>query len=199
MKLYTKTGDDGSTGLYGNYRVGKDSLRVEAYGTVDELNSMIGWVLVVAGEEKDAEMKGFLTGVQSRLFELGADLSRPPADKADEGGARGAGGIPPIGATQVGEVEGELDRVCAGLPAMKYFAVPGGCELGARLHVARTVCRRAERLAVALSRPEDVNPEAIKYLNRLSDLLFAYARQANHGAGLADTPWLGRDASGESK
>ena len=191
MKLYTKTGDDGTTGLFGNHRVGKDSLRVEAYGTVDELTSFIGSAVSACTHE---DISKFLLNVQSRLFELGADLSRPPADKSDETGKRASGGIPPIEPLQVEELETELDRICSDLPQMKTFIIPGGCELSSRLHIARTVCRRTERLTVALSRSEDVNPNAIKYLNRLSDLLFAYARKANQLANIPDTPWLGRDA-----
>ncbi|WP_432799902.1 cob(I)yrinic acid a,c-diamide adenosyltransferase [Poriferisphaera sp. WC338] len=190
MKLYTKTGDDGSTGLFGNYRVGKDSLRVEAYGTVDELNAFVGLAGAGCGDEM---MKGRLADVQSRLFELGADLSRPPADQKNAGGKRAEGVIQTIDAGHVKVLEVWLDEVCDELPAMKYFVLPGGCELSARLHVARTVCRRAERLCVALSRHEEVSEHVIKYLNRLSDLLFAFARRANDLAGVADVPWKGKD------
>ncbi len=183
MKLYTKTGDDGSTGLFGGQRVGKDSLRVEAYGTVDELNCAVG--LATAGCEGLPGFSVILQGIQNRLFELGADLATPR-------NCEGTSGIPRIGEAQATELEGWIDQTCSGLPEMKHFILPGGSEAAARLHVARTICRRAERLCVALGREAEIGPSVVVYLNRLSDLLFALARRANLAQGKADVPWLGR-------
>ncbi|QQE11628.1 cob(I)yrinic acid a,c-diamide adenosyltransferase [Planctomycetota bacterium] len=203
MKLYTKTGDDGTTGLLGNHRVGKDSLRVEAYGTSDELNAFIGYALIAAASSQDPEIKAlhsFLSQVQSRLFDLGAELASPPISEEDDekqskSKAKASAGISTVTDEMIAELETELDRVCESLPPMKYFILPGGSELAARLHIARTVCRRAERLTVALSRIEPVSPNVIKYLNRLSDLLFAYARKSNQQLDIPDTPWLGRNSN----
>jgi cob(I)alamin adenosyltransferase len=185
MKLYTKRGDAGQTDLFTGQRVTKDSLRVEAYGTVDELNSQMG-LAVAACDEDDQVIRPALLDGQSRLFDLGADLAAPPEDASQEAI------VPRITDEQVTAMEAELDRVSGELPAMKHFILPGGTELAARLHVARTVCRRAERICVALQQHEGVSPAIIVYLNRLSDLLFAFARLANHRDGRADVPWQGR-------
>lgn len=186
MKLYTRRGDDGGTELFGGQRVPKDSLRVEAYGTVDELNSALGMALSGC---RWPELTAILTTLQHRLFELGADLASPPkagtAEKAE--GKPGSG--PRIGAEQVAEAEGMIDGACAPLEPMRNFILPGGSELAARLHVARTVCRRAERLCVALARAEPLDGQVVIYLNRVSDLLFALARRANQLEGVADVPW----------
>jgi cob(I)alamin adenosyltransferase len=189
MKLYTKRGDAGQTDLFTGQRVDKDSLRVDAYGTVDELNSLLG-LAVTACANDDDQTRPLLLDIQSRLFDLGADLAAPPEDPSQEAL------VPRMGDEQVNDLEAQIDRASANLPAMKHFILPGGTELAARLHVARTVCRRAERLCVALSKHEGVRPAMIVYLNRLSDLLFALARAANHAAGQKDIPWQGRaDAS----
>ena len=195
MKLYTKRGDAGLTDLYGGQRVGKDHLRVEAYGTVDELNSLLG--LVLSSDGLTAELAEPLGTVQSRLFEIGADLATPPTDCDADGRERGkAGGVPRVGPDAVAELEGWIDRVCAPLPAMRHFILPGGSELSARLHVARTVCRRAERMCVALTHHEPIGDQVIVYLNRLSDLLFAMARRANQAAGVEDVPWTAARGEG---
>ncbi|MBI1336338.1 MAG: cob(I)yrinic acid a,c-diamide adenosyltransferase [Phycisphaera sp.] len=187
MKLYTRTGDDGTTGLFGDQRVAKDDLRVEAYGCVDELNSHIGLALAAC---QAGEIRQTLVQLQSRLFDLGADLATPasPNEPDDKDRAKGFR----IDQRHIDEVEGWIDRACEGLPEMKHFILPGGTELASRLHVARTVCRRAERECVRLRRVQTTGDGPVVYLNRVSDLLFALARRANHLAGVADTPWLGR-------
>jgi len=184
MKLYTRHGDDGTTGLFGGQRVPKDDPRVEAYGTVDELNSLIG--LAVCSVDDDDNLLAMLESIQHRLFEIGADLSTPrkPAESATQGY------VPRIDEDRIVELERWIDRVCEGLSEMKTFILPGGTELAARLHVARAVCRRAERLCVTLSKTEPIGDTVIIYLNRLSDLLFALARRANHRACIADVPWV---------
>jgi cob(I)alamin adenosyltransferase len=176
MKLYTRTGDDGQTSLYGGTRVDKDCLRVETYGTVDELNSWIGWT---RAECSHAPLSTILERIQCELFELGADLA-----VADNGTSR-------IDDGRIAALEAHIDDVCRDLPPMKYFILPGGSPLAARLHVARTVCRRAERLCVRLAREQSADTRAVIYLNRLSDLLFAMARLANQLEGVDDVPWKG--------
>lgn len=187
MKLYTRTGDDGSTGLFGGRRVGKDELRLEAYGTVDECNAHVGAArTALAGKDGAAtRLDQILTAVQSRLFDLGADLATPE----DSPGARS---VRRLDAADVLEAEKWIDEVDGGNASIRAFVLPGGCECAARLHVARTVCRRAERLMVALAKREMVNPQSIIWVNRLSDLLFAMARRANALHGVADIPWAKR-------
>ena len=188
MKLYTRRGDNGLTDLYGGRRVSKDSLRVEAYGTVDELNSLIGLVRCSSGPASVLEP---LASIQSRLFEIGADLATPE-DDAEEGESqkRKARSVPRVSDDHVAELEGWIDHASGAAPAMTHFVLPGGTELASRLHVARCVCRRAERLCVALAHAEPLGEAVVTYLNRLSDLLFAMARQANAEAGVADVPWI---------
>jgi cob(I)alamin adenosyltransferase len=159
-KIYTRTGDDGSTGLGDGSRVAKDSLRVEAYGTVDETNSALGVVLGSAA--LPPEIRRSLTAVQHDLFDLGGELCIP--------------GHLMIGAAHVDRLERELDALNEGLPPLKEFILPGGGAAAAACHLARAVCRRAERRCWSLARAESVSPEALKYLNRLSDLLFVIAR-----------------------
>jgi cob(I)alamin adenosyltransferase len=159
-KIYTRTGDDGSTGLGDGTRVPKDHARVEAYGTVDEANSAIGVILAVAA--LPPAISSCLTEVQHDLFDLGGELCIP--------------GHRMIGAAHVDRLESELDGFNEALPALKEFILPGGGPAAAACHVARTVCRRAERRCWTLARSENVSPESLKYLNRLSDLLFVLAR-----------------------
>ena len=184
MKLYTKRGDDGSTDLFGGARVLKESLRVEAYGTVDEVNSFVGYARAACRHE---ELSIVLATLQNRLFEAGADLStpRPAAGDADKAA------MPRIGEEHVREAEAMIDKLCEPLPPMRHFILPGGSELSARLHLARTASRRAERLCLALSRREVLGPDLLIYLNRLSDLFFAMARRANQLEGVEDVPWTG--------
>lgn len=190
MKLYTRTGDDGTTGLFGGQRVAKDHPRVEAYGTVDELNAWIGFALIAAQHAPGATDDPFLklietifADLQSRLFDIGADLATPE-------GAKHESKIVRIADEQVAEVERWIDLIEQGNTPMKSFVMPGGSELASRLHIARTVCRRAERAMIALSHSEPVTPSAIVYVNRVSDMLFAMARRANRTANVQDIPWI---------
>lgn len=171
-KIYTRTGDDGTTGLGDGSRIGKDSLRVEAYGTVDELNSVLGVVLATPGNEIFAEL---ISDIQHNLFDLGGELCIP--------------GHTVITAAQVSWLEQQLDRLNGDLDPLKDFILPGGSVAAAHCHVARTVCRRAERLVVSLTRVDEINPENLRYLNRLSDLLFVLARKLNKHLGIADRLW----------
>ena len=171
-KIYTKTGDDGTTGLGDGTRVAKDSARVTAYGTVDELNSAIG--VVLAGDVPD-RIREVLTQAQHDLFDLGGELCIP--------------GMAMIEDADITSLEEVLDAFNDTLPALKDFILPGGGMAAACCHVARTVCRRAEREVVTLSRQESVRPEAIRYLNRLSDLLFVLARVLARASGHGEVLW----------
>ncbi|MBI5473216.1 MAG: cob(I)yrinic acid a,c-diamide adenosyltransferase [Ignavibacteriae bacterium] len=178
MKIYTKTGDKGDTSLFGGQRVPKDALRIEAYGTVDELNSLLG---VVRSDNVNADIDGVLEHVQNQLFNLGADLATPRSTSAKN--------IIRIGPKDAQLLEKMIDKFDAHLKPLKSFVIPGGARVAARLHFARTVCRRAERVAVRLSRNEDIGDDITVYLNRLSDLLFVLARYANHVANVPETKW----------
>ncbi|MDP4199017.1 MAG: cob(I)yrinic acid a,c-diamide adenosyltransferase [Bacteroidota bacterium] len=184
MKIYTKTGDDGTTGLFGGGRVPKDSPRIEAYGTVDELNSCIGLVRAASGEL----FVDLLQRISEELFVLGGDLATPLETRSDYE-------VPRIGESQVRALELAIDEHDAQLPSLKRFILPGGTPLAAHLHHARTVCRRAERLLVTLTTREKIGPNDIIYLNRLSDLLFVLARRANQLAGVRDIEWAGAAAT----
>lgn len=181
-RIYTKTGDNGETALGDGSRVPKDALRVEAYGTVDETNATVGLARLHAPEGKMAER---LAAIQNDLFDLGADLCRPIGE--DEAEAE----HPPlrISPVQVERLEGEIDEMNGSLEPLRSFILPGGTPLAAHLHLCRTVCRRAERLVVALAAAENVTPEAVKYLNRLSDWFFVAARIANEN-GARDVLWV---------
>ena len=178
MKIYTKTGDTGETGLYGGTRVPKDAMRVEACGTVDELNACIG---LVRSQIRDEEINAILHRIQNELFDIGADLATLDAHPK-----AASLRIPP---TLTPELESEIDRFEAQLPPLKNFILPGGSTDGAAMHLARTVCRRAERCVVTLAKAEPVNPEILIYLNRLSDLLFVIARTVNHRLGESEPLW----------
>jgi cob(I)alamin adenosyltransferase len=180
MKIYTKTGDQGETGLIGGARVAKDHPRVAAYGDVDELNASIGVALALAHGSALGEL---LLEIQRDLFALGAQLADPTA-KIGEQKAKAI-----VDQPRVQRLEAAIDERAATLPPLTAFILPGGSPVGAELHLARTVCRRAERSAIALARSEPVDPIAIVYLNRLSDLLFVLARQANQAAGLGEEKW----------
>ena len=171
-KIYTKTGDDGTTGLGDGTRVAKDSARVAAYGTVDELNSAIG---IVLAQEIPAPIREALTQIQHDLFDLGGELCIP--------------GMAMVHEADVERLEQTLDGFNADLPALKDFILPGGGMAAACCHVARTVCRRAEREVVTLSRSETVRPEAVRYLNRLSDLLFVLSRVLARASGHGEVLW----------
>ncbi len=180
MKIYTKTGDKGQTGLLGGTRVGKDHGRVAAYGDVDETNALLG---VVRARAEDAALRRLLGGIQRDLFALGAQLADPTA-RVTAKRAKAA-----ITAAHVGRLERAIDAREKTLPALAAFILPGGSETGALLHLARTVCRRAERSVVGLSRREPVDPRVVVYLNRLSDLLFVLARSENHLRGEPEERW----------
>lgn len=181
-RIYTRTGDGGETGLFGGGRVRKSSARVAAYGEVDELNAVLGWVLT---RVDDPEIGPRLRLVQGDLFALGAHLATPA-------GARSTAHLPPLPEERPGEFEGWIDAAEAELEPLRSFILPGGGEAGAALHLARTVCRRAERAVVALAADEDVDAAILVYLNRLSDLLFDFARLVNHREGQEETPWRPR-------
>ena len=180
-RIYTRGGDRGETSLSDGTRVKKHALRIEAIGTVDEANAVIGLARLETGSHAQAGPDTMLGRIQNDLFDLGADLSTP------EGGG-GAKGPLRILAGQVERLEHEIDAMNADLQPLDSFILPGGTGLAAALHLARTVVRRAERLVVALAERETVNPEAIKYLNRLSDHLFVLARAAND-KGRSDVLW----------
>jgi len=171
-KIYTKTGDDGTTGLGDGTRVAKDSVRVAAYGTVDELNSSLG---IVLAQEIPAPIREALTQIQHDLFDLGGELCIP--------------GMAMVHEADVERLEQTLDGFNADLPALKDFILPGGGMAAACCHLARTVCRRAEREVVTLSRSEAVRPEAVRYLNRLSDLLFVLSRVMARASGHGEVLW----------
>lgn len=178
MKIYTKTGDGGETSLFGGTRVSKADARIDAYGCVDELNSSLG---VVRSLTPSPELEKILVELQNDLFVLGADLATP------EGNATAA--ILRIGISDAERLERHIDSLEERLEPLKSFVLPGGCRLAAELHLARTVCRRTERLVVTLARAEPIGGAPVVYLNRLSDLLFVMARFANLQAGHPETPW----------
>ncbi|MFW6023199.1 MAG: cob(I)yrinic acid a,c-diamide adenosyltransferase [Myxococcota bacterium] len=185
MKIYTKTGDRGTTGLFGGDRVSKTHGRVRAYGEVDELNAVLG-VARAALPSAATDTGELLQSIQSDLFDVGAELATTAARAAK-------GDLPLLTDAAVERLEQEIDAHEAPLEPLTSFVLPGGAPAAAHLHVARTVCRRAERAVTALGEAEAVRGEVLRYLNRLSDLLFVLARGANHEAGVADVPWIGRD------
>ena len=194
MKIYTRTGDDGTTGLFGGARVSKASLRVDAYGTLDEANAFIGRVRLEisrldhptqAAGMTAAQINALLGRIQSDLFTLGAELATP-ADKDAKLSLKMA----LLEDTDGAALERAIDAAEEGVPPMQSFVLPGGSPAAADLHLARCVVRRAERLLIALQHVEPVRPALVVYLNRLSDLLFVLARRANHLAGVADMPWV---------
>lgn len=177
VKIYTRTGDDGSTGLLGPGRVPKSSPRVEAYGAVDELNAWLGLARTLDAGSLDSD----LSAIQNSLFKVGALLAtvgpEPPAR------------IGPVGEAEIAALESLIDRLEAELPPLRNFILPGGTPLAAHLHLARTVCRRAERRVVALREHDTVDLAVVRYLNRLADLLFVMARAANRRGGGAEVEW----------
>jgi len=181
MKIYTRSGDEGETGLFGGGRVPKAHPRVEAYGSVDELNAALG-VAVAALDDTDLRLR--LNPIQQDLFSLGASLATPGADT---GTARPA--TPPLPEGRVKEMEAWIDEAMDEAPELRSFILPGGTQGSAALQMARAVCRRAERAVVELAGQESVHPAILSYLNRLSDLLFALARLENHRAGVPDILW----------
>jgi cob(I)alamin adenosyltransferase len=185
-RVYTRRGDQGETSLAGGQRVPKDGPRIEAYGTVDELNSFLGAARVTARQLSAAEprlspLAAILLRVEHELFNLGSILATLPEDVHPKQ-AR-------VTDAEVAQLESEMDRMNEDLPPLRSFVLPGCCRLDAELHTCRTVCRRAERAAVALGRVESVPPEAVRYLNRLSDALFVFGRWASHVTGAPETLW----------
>ncbi len=200
MKIYTRTGDDGSTALFGGARVGKDDVRVEAYGTVDEANSALGLARTELVRERTAAgtvggatgaaalaetLDADLAALQSLLFDLGADLATPMGTKTREF-------VRPVDAEDVARIEEMIDHYTLELPALTHFILPGGTAAAAALHMARSIIRRAERSAVTLARTEEVGEQVLPLLNRLSDLFFTLARVACLRAGVGEVVWEAR-------
>ena len=178
MKIYTKRGDAGETGLVGGQRVPKDHLRIQAYGTLDELNSALG--VAVSQPDLELGLKDRIHRIQSEIFQLGSELATPQG-KASPAAL--------VGDTETTLLESEIDEMEASLKPLQNFILPGGSRAGAHLHLARTVSRRAEREMIVLNRAEPLRLEILRYVNRLSDYLFVAARHANHTAGVEDIPW----------
>jgi cob(I)alamin adenosyltransferase len=181
-RIYTKRGDTGETSLVGGQRVSKDAARIESYGTVDELNAFLGVATVSCGEDRRlAQLGAILQRVQHELFNLGSILATQPADVHPQ--------QPRVTSFEITQLEHEIDAMNSDLPPLRSFVLPGGSRLSAELHVTRTVCRRAERLLVALAREESIPPETIRYLNRLSDAMFVWSRWVNHALGVPEVLW----------
>jgi len=179
MKIYTRTGDDGSTGLIGGDRVPKSDARIECYGTVDELNAALGLAIVAS----PTELRDPLLTIQNELFVIGSHLAAPDdVSRAN---------LPDLDEQIVTRLEMQIDEAQGDLPPLRQFILPGGCECAARLHLARTICRRAERLLVNFAQDRPVSPIILTYLNRLSDWIFVMARLANKLTGVEDIPWGG--------
>lgn len=191
-RIYTRRGDGGETSLVGGQRVPKDVLRIETYGTVDELNSILGLARISAEESAASvpelgKLAAILIRVQHELFNLGSILATLPEDIHPK--------QPRVTIAEIEQLEREIDEMNQVLPALRSFVLPGGSRLNAELHMCRTVVRRAERIAVTLAREESVPPEAIQYLNRLSDAFFVWSRWANHVLGLPEALWSPNQAS----
>jgi cob(I)alamin adenosyltransferase len=188
MKIYTKTGDEGTTALFGGTRVPKHHIRIESYGTVDELNSHIG---LIRDQEINVLYKNVLAEIQDRLFTVGAILATPPEKETLKNGA------PRLNINRISEddllfLENEIDTMDSALPPMTHFVLPGGHTTVSYCHVARCVCRRAERLSVHLNDIEPVDSAVLKYLNRLSDYLFVLARKLSHDLNAEEVKWIPR-------
>jgi cob(I)alamin adenosyltransferase len=180
-RIYTRGGDKGQTSLVGGQRVPKDALRIDCYGTVDELNAFIGAACLSAEEKEISKLAAILKRVQHELFNLGSILATKPEDVHPK--------QPRVTSAEIEQLEREIDQMNAGLPALRSFVLPGGSRLNTDLHICRTVCRRAERIAVALSQKEEVPAEAIQYLNRLSDALFVWSRWVNRELHAPEVLW----------
>ncbi len=186
MKVYTKTGDKGTTALFGGNRVPKHHIRIESYGTVDELNSHIG---LVRDQEINQNYKGILIRIQDRLFTIGAILATPPQKEVLKNGKPRLN-IPKISENDIELLENEIDTMEENLPPMTHFVLPGGHSTVSYCHIARCVCRRAERLSVHLNEIEPVDPSVLKYLNRLSDYLFVLARKLSADLSADEVKWI---------
>ena len=181
MKIYTKTGDEGMTSLFGGKRVSKSNLRIETYGTIDELNSYVG---LLRDQEVNKKRKDALVEIQDRLFTIGSILATEPGNAKVK--------IPSLQETDIIFLEQKIDEMDVQLPPMKSFVLPGGHQSVSFGHVARTVCRRAERLVIALNQVEKIDDKVIKYINRLSDFLFVLCRMMTQELGAEETPWQPR-------
>jgi cob(I)alamin adenosyltransferase len=188
MKVYTKTGDKGTTALFGGQRVSKDNIRIESYGTVDELNSYIG---LIRDQEMNQHYKEILIEVQDRLFTVGAILATPVEKEIMKNGEKRLKNLGII-ESDIELLEAEIDTMEDSLPQMTHFVLPGGHTTVSYCHVARCVCRRAERLAVHLSHEEEIDEMAVKYLNRLSDYLFVLARKLSSDLNASEVKWIPR-------
>ena len=184
MKIYTKTGDDGSTGVLGGQRVSKSDARIDCFGAIDEINATLGWCGVVA-TAASTPLADQLHSIQSDLFTVGSHLAVADGTGADKS-------LPPLDESMVSRLEMEIDAASGQLPELRNFILPGGTELAARLHLARTICRRGERRLVEFSHDRPIPPIVLTYLNRLSDWLFVQARLANILQGVSDIPWRNR-------
>ena len=186
MKIYTKTGDKGTTALFGGTRVPKHHIRIESYGTIDELNSHIG---LIRDQEIDQLYKNTLMHIQDRLFTVGAILATDP-EKATLKSGKDRLNIPKISSEDIERLEKEMDQMETSLPPMTHFVLPGGHQTVSFCHIARTVCRRAERLATHLNELEPFQPETLMYINRLSDYLFVLARKLSHDLQAEEIKWI---------
>jgi cob(I)alamin adenosyltransferase len=186
MKIYTKTGDKGTTALFGGTRVPKHDLRIESYGTVDELNSYIG---LIRDQKIDSKTIESLLKIQNELFTLGAMLATPPEKEVLKNGKQRLN-IPKINNSSIEFLEEEIDTMNLELPPMTNFILPGGNQTVSFCHISRCVCRRAERLATALNENEVINPDVLTYLNRLSDYLFVLARKLSKDLSVEEIAWI---------
>lgn len=186
MKIYTKTGDDGTTALYGGSRVKKYNLRIDSYGTVDELNSYLG---LIKDQDINSYSKEILLKIQNELFTLGAMLATPPEKEVLKSGKERLN-IPKISGDSILFLENEIDKIDEQLPQMTHFILPGGHQAVSLCHIARCVCRRAERLCVELNENEEINGDILKYLNRLSDFLFTMARKLSLDLSVEEIKWI---------
>jgi cob(I)alamin adenosyltransferase len=186
MKIYTKTGDKGTTALFGGTRVKKYNLRIDSYGTVDELNSYIG---LIKDQEISEEIKTSLLKIQNELFTLGAMLATPPEKETLKNGKERLN-IPKVEVNSIQFLENEIDKMDTELPQMTHFILPGGHQAVSFCHIARCVCRRAERLTVELNDEESINDDILKYLNRLSDYLFVLARKLSKDLAVEEIKWI---------
>ena len=182
MKIYTRGGDTGETSLFGGERVKKSAPRVAAYGEVDELNSVVGVARAELGHD---DLRAKLETIQSSLFDLGGELATPGAARERKG--------PRVADADVAELEAWIDALETELEPLRNFLLPGGSRAASFLHLARTVCRRAERAVISLAECEEIDALLVRYLNRLSDLLFVMARAVNRRAGMAEPQWVGRE------
>ncbi len=178
LKIYTKTGDDGTTGLFGGTRLPKHHIRIEAYGTVDELNAVVGWLMTFVQQQDTNDL---LQSIQSRLFTVGSNLASDPGKDMI---------TPDLEDADISAIEASIDMIQAQLPELRHFILPGGSPAISAAHLARTVCRRAERKCVALSYESIVDPVIILYLNRLSDYFFVLARWLGHTQGIEEIKWI---------